>query len=229
MPFWEEKKETEYSTISDEVVDLSFRIRCKTLPRDHIWGLSQAILKQLPWFADEPHAALHQILVAESGNGWLSPEGQDALHYPSRRTRLTLRLPKHRINETISALEHQTVSIHHHTLQLTRPEVQLLSRLTTLYARFAIFHEQESEEQFLIRTQQELAPRGIHPRKMICGKLNLLQVEQRTIATHSLMLADLSPHEAILLQQKGLHEGKNFGCGVFLPHKTVENLILERE
>ncbi len=228
MTFWEEDEDEKLATVSNEIVDLSFRIQCKILPVDHGWELGQAIVKYLPWLPDEPDAALHQILVAESGNGWLSPEGGNAMLYPSRRTRLALRLPKQRVDETIAALDRQTLNLaDRYEILLTNPELHQLSRLTTLYTRFAIFHEGESEEQFLERTQHQLATRNIHPRKMVCGRINLLNKDGKEVVTKSLMLAELTLKESIALQQRGLDEGKDFGCGLFLPHKTVENLLSE--
>ncbi|MBT3196231.1 MAG: type I-MYXAN CRISPR-associated protein Cas6/Cmx6 [Gammaproteobacteria bacterium] len=229
MSYWEENPRDQTVAISDEVVDLSFRIQCKALPVDHGWALSQAIQKLLPWLPQEPHAALHQILVAESGNGWHPPEEGDSLLYPSRRTRLTLRLPQHRLDEAIHALDQQSLHFNGHSLQLSRPETQRLSKLTTLYTRFALFNKGEDEDQFLSRIRQELASREIYPRKMVCGRKNQIKSASGSALTHSLMLADLTPREALSLQQKGLSEGKDFGCGLFLPHKTVENQLQEQE
>ncbi len=229
MSFWEEDESEQTITIPDDVVDLSFRIQCKALPVDHGWALSQTVLQQIPWLSEEPLAALHQILVAESGNGWLSPDNGNALLYPSRRTRLTLRLPKQRVDESITALDGTTLEMEPAPITLSKPEIQKLSKLTTLYTRFAIFATGESEEQFLDRIRQELAAREIYPRKMVCGRKNLINVGSKTITTHSLMMADLTPKEALQLQQKGLSEGKDFGCGLFLPHKTVENRLQEQE
>jgi len=229
MTFWKEEQNEQSIDIANDVVDLSFRIQCKTLPVDHGWALSRAILHYLPWLSDEPNGALHQILVAESGNGWLSPDDGNEILYPSRRTRLTIRLPQQRVDETISTLNGVTLDVDGHTMKLDRPESRLLSKITTIYTRFAILHDSETEDDFLRRISQELAERQIYPKKMVCGRTNLLKTEQGTIQTNSLMLADLTPQEAITLQQRGLSEGKDFGCGLFLPHKTVENRLQEQE
>ena len=215
MSYWQEETKEQTVVIDDSVIDLSFRIQCKALPVDHGWALSQVVQQHIPWFAKEPHAALHQILVAESGNGWFSPEQGDALLYPSRRTRLILRLPRHRVEETKDRLDGATLPISGHPLQLSRPETQMLSRHTTLYTRFALFATNESEDTFMERTREELAIREIYPRKMVCGRMNRIQVADRERITHSLMLADLTPMESLKLQQQGLSEGKDFGCGWF--------------
>ena len=230
MTFWEEDENRKPVTVSNEIVDISFRIQCKALPVDHGWDLGQAIVEHLPWLPHEPTAALHQILVAESGNGWLSPEDGNALLYPSRRTKLTLRLPEHRVNEVIATLDKQTIHLSSgSTILLSNPEGHPLSRLTTIYTRFAIFHDGESEEQFLDRIHQQLAARDIHLRKMVCGRKNILKMGDKIVVTRSLMLAELTPKESITLQQRGLDEGKDFGCGLFLPHKTVENRLSEND
>jgi len=48
MSFWEEDFETAADMVSDEIVDLTFRIECKALAIDHGWALSRSILKLLP-------------------------------------------------------------------------------------------------------------------------------------------------------------------------------------
>ncbi len=229
MSFWEEDTEQQPIPIPGDVVDLSFRIQCQTLPVDHAWALRSAILQYLPWFPTEPLAALHQILVAESGNGWQSPEQQQALLYPSRRTRLILRLPHHRVAESRATLDGATLELAQHPITLSRPEIQPLSRHTTLYCRFALFAPDEQEESFLHRIRAELSVRQIHPRKMVCGREHRISTPDGIRVSHSLMLADLTPKEALQLQQQGLQEGKDFGCGLFLPHKTVENRLQQQE
>ena len=57
----------------------------------------------LPWLADDDRAGVHLIHVAESGNGWMRPEdAENEMLYLSRRTKMTLRLPKEYIEETKS-------------------------------------------------------------------------------------------------------------------------------
>ena len=40
--------------------------------------------------------------------------------------------------------------------------------------------------------------------------------------TRSLMIADLSKENSILLQDLGVGKGRIFGCGIFLPHKSID-------
>ena len=97
--YWEEDKQTDNTHVVDDVVDLVFGIQCKSLPVDHIYALSASIQKELPWLNEEPVAGVHSIHVAASGNGWMRPHDPDALLPLSQRTRLELRVPKHRIDD----------------------------------------------------------------------------------------------------------------------------------
>jgi hypothetical protein len=36
------------------------------------------------------------------------------------------------------------------------------------------------------------------------------------------MVADLEPEQSVLLQQAGLGDGREFGCGLFIPHKGIK-------
>ena len=36
------------------------------------------------------------------------------------------------------------------------------------------------------------------------------------------MIDGIEPTESVLLQQQGLGAGRNFGCGLFLPHKGID-------
>ena len=95
--FWQERSEENNFKISDEIIDLSFKIECRTLPLDHAWALSSALIKAAPWLTQTEHTAIHLIHGAESGNGWMRPEDtENELLHLSRRARFTLRL--HRNN-----------------------------------------------------------------------------------------------------------------------------------
>jgi len=58
--------------------------------------------------------------------------------------------------------------------------------------------------------------------KMICGKTGLIRTDAENIFTRSLMIADLKPDESVRLQKQGIGEGRNLGCGIFVPHKGID-------
>ena len=69
--FWQEERGDDLPpAVADDVVDLVFAVRGRTLPSDHAWALAGAVAQALPWFANEADAGLHLVHAAASGNGW---------------------------------------------------------------------------------------------------------------------------------------------------------------
>lgn len=221
--YWQETKENEHYVVPDDVVDVVYNIQCRCLPVDHAWALSQAISAALPWFADEPEAGLHPIHVADSGNGWMRPDAPDALLQLSRRTRLMLRLPKHRV-EDAGKLSGQTLDVGGNVMKVEKATVKPLSAMTTLFSRYIVSAEGMDEAAFLREAQSLLADMGIRPKKMLCGIERIIATPDRRIHTRSLMLADLAAEESVKLQQRGLGPGRTLGCGLFLPHKDIKEV-----
>ena len=217
---WQTEPPQEEAIISKTVVDLVFDIDCRCLPVEHAYALSQAIPKALPWFESEPLAGLHLIHGAESGNGWCRPEGQDALFFLSRRTKLMLRLPQHRL-EDARALKGMTLDIVGNSLKIGVAKEKAFNPMPVLFARYVIAKPEQEEDIFIDEAVAKLQQIGIQCRKALCGKTHRLQLPDDEIFTRSLMIADLTPPESITLQQQGLGEGRKMGCGLFVPHKKI--------
>ncbi len=209
--------------VADDVVDLVFALRGKTLPADHAWPLADALAERLPWFPGEPQAGLHLVHAAASGNGWQSPEDDDdGVIYLSRRTRLALRLPQTRVADA-RALEGRGLDVAGHPLEIGAGQVHLLSPLTTLYARYVVAAtEPDDEGAFLARVTRELAGVGITCRRMLCGRTRHFRGPQQRVLTRSLMLDGLAFDESQRLQRRGLGPGRHHGFGLFIPHKAVK-------
>ncbi len=221
--YWNDAQEKKPEfVIPDDVIDLAFRIDCPTLPLDHAHALSTALLKILPWLGDERYAGVHLIHGATSGNGWYRPEdtANELLHL-SRRTRMRLRIPKHRLEEA-KQLSGQRLEIDGHALNVGASEVFLLSSLSTLFARYVISAEDDDENAFLEQAARELQAIGIECRKMLGGISHTLRFPDGPLHTRSLMVAELEPAQSVRLQQLGLGAGRSIGCGLFLPHKGIK-------
>ena len=221
--YWRETKENEHYTVPDDIVDVVYSIECRALPVDHAYALSQAIQRALPWFAQEESAGLHTIHVAESGNGWMRPEQADALLYLSRRTKLTLRLPKHRIDDA-GKLTGQTLDINGKPLRVEKSVVRPLSTITTLFSRYIVTRDGTDEDVFLQDAMALFHKMGVYPNKMLCGMEHVIATPDRTIRARSLMLADLAVEESVKLQQQGLGTDRKLGCGLFIPHKDIREV-----
>ncbi len=218
--FWQEEQDEERFVVPDNVLDLLFRIDCPTLPIDHAWALSEAVRQALPWFADEPNAGLHLIYGADSGNGWERPSGTDQLLYLSRRTPLILRLPNRRI-EDAGALTGQSLDIDGHSLVIGKPHTRLLGMTSTLYCRHLIVAENQSEDEFLQQSVEQLKALNLEFKKVLCGKGEQFETPEGRLITQSLMVAGLPLDDAVTLQEEGLGPLRTRGFGLFNPHKTV--------
>jgi len=222
--FWqEEENDVERFVVPENVVDVLFSISCKTLPVDHAHALSTAVKEALPWFEDELQAGLHLIHVAESGNGWERPQGGDEVLYLSRRTKLSLRVPQHRL-EDAKSLSGQKLDVAGYEIEVGKSTVRLLSTSPTQYARYVVVAEQgQGEDEFVAEVVKELRTSGLSFKKVLCGKETIFDTPEGPIVTRSLMVADLPIEDAVRLQELGVgpHENKKMGCGLFIAHKAV--------
>lgn len=225
--YWQEQQEAEIAKPSERVVDIVYRMQCKTIPMDHAYPLSESIIDALQWFGEEPEAGLHIIHGANSSNGWYRPQGPEELLLLTRRTRLELRIPAHRLQDAM-ALSGQTLDIGGHAMLVGEGVSRPLKPITTLYARYLISDRAHSEEQFLGLVIEGLRELGIKPKKMLPGRANRLGHPDGDLFTRSLMVADLNSEEATRLQEQGLGAGRKMGCGLFIPHKSIKNTVPEK-
>ncbi|MDH5387471.1 MAG: type I-MYXAN CRISPR-associated protein Cas6/Cmx6 [Gammaproteobacteria bacterium] len=214
----DEDKKTEFVQ-TDNVVDLSFKIKCKQLPTTHAWELSQAMYEILPWLSDEPEVGIHQIHGATSGNGWERPADGELIHL-SGRTRMNLRVPKIRVEETMS-LVGRKMDIAGHALEIGAVTEKSLIPLSTLFSRYVVVPENLDEDGFMQWVIDELAKRDIKLRKMLCGIEHVIQTPNKSLMARSLMMADLDKQTSIALQEQGIGDYRHLGCGIFLPHKGI--------
>jgi len=226
--FWKEdtggKKEF---VVPDDVVDISYKLECKTLPIDHAHALSDAIQDALPWFADEEQTGLHLIHVAESGNGWYRPEDpENEILCLSRRTRMTLRVPKHRIDDA-HQLKDVSMEIDGHRLTVKEGTVKSLVALPTMFSRYVETQENKDEDSFLSDMASTLEQMGIPVMKLMAGRVHRFRLGERTLFTRSLMVADLTPEQSVKLQQDGIGSGQKYGCGLFIPQKGIKAVNAE--
>ena len=224
--FWQEDEDKSIPyQVPDDVVDLSFAIKCKQLHLDHAWELSEAVQAELPWAKDEELFRIHQIHVAETGNGWLRPEdAENEFLWPSRRTRMSLRVPKNRL-EDAKQLTGKTLVVHGSEIKLGNSKVKELTNASVIFSRHILSDKDEDEQAFLQRMFQEIHDlTGVKVRKMICGISSVIGTPQGKLPARHLMIADLESDTSIKIQQYGLGEGRLLGCGIFLPHKGIKSL-----
>lgn len=221
--FWQEESDSVTTfKVPEDIVDINYKVSCKTLPLDHAQALTDALYTALPWLKSEPETAIHAIHVAESGNGWMRPDNPetDVLHL-SRRTRMTLRVPQHRIKDA-EELNGQTLDVAGNSLTVGDHSIKKLSKLTTIFARYMAASQVDDEAAYLEEVYQLLQDKGIRPKKMMSGRIQKIRSHEGEVTTRMLMLADLEIEESIKLQQGGLGVGRHLGCGIFIPHKGID-------
>jgi len=206
-----------------DVVDAVFAIECRSLPVDHAYALSQAVQAALPWFSDEPQAGLHTVHGAASGAGWQRPEGEDAQLQLSRRTKLVLRLPGHRMDDA-AALSGRTLDVAGSAMRVGRLSARPLLRIASLFSRSVIFEGAADEAAFIAAATEALRALEVESSTMLCGREVTLGTPQGSYRTRSLMLTVATPAQSLRLQREGLGEARKLGCGLFIPHKDVGDL-----
>lgn len=221
--YWHEDDDTRETPDPEEVVDLVFTIRCRTIPSDHAQALSREVVARLPWLAREPHCGLQTVHGAPSGNGWYRPDedDRDAVVHLSRRSRLWLRMPRARVADA-ARLEGVTLDVDGHELIVGEPTVRALNPMATLFCRYLAGPPQlESEEAFLDWAAGELQALEVPARKLMCGRSTTVRTDQGDLPVRSLMLADLPAEASLRVQRRGLGSHQAMGCGIFIPHKGI--------
>jgi len=218
---WQEKPDNDDKLVSDDVQDLSFKFTCAHLPVDHAWLLANAIQQALPWIDQEPDAAIHSIHGASSGNGWSRPSESagDDLQL-SKRTRLYLRLPKHRLGDA-QRMHGMVLDLGDYQIEIGEARPRKLTPSTTLFSRSVCSANIEDENIFTGEVVDALENQGIHATKMLFGLSHTIHRPDSEIKARSVLLADLEFDDSIKLQQNGLGHEQLMGCGIFLPHKSL--------
>ena len=218
--FWQETTKEEVFIPPDTIQDLAFNIHSKILPMDHAYPLAQAVLQHLPWL-EEVGGGIFDISVSD-GNGW--EQNKDGFYYPSRRSKLILRLPKTHLDQALS-LVGKTLSLGEYEVAVVKAlKPKLLSDMPVVFAKGVVCEADMSENDFLQQCYQELQDLGIQVKKMLAGLDTTLQTNQGLIHAKSLMIADLGKAESVRIQEVGLGPFRTLGCGLFLPHKDIETL-----
>jgi len=141
----------------------------------------------------------------------------------SRRTKLSIRIPRERIEALQEALYGIELDIGGCPMIIGKSKIRPLSSEPTVFSR-QVVSDDDDEDRFLEWAAGELTAMGIRVRKALCGKTQSLNTPEGPIRTRSLMLADLSVQESVRLQQQGLGPLRMLGCGIFIPHKEISTV-----
>lgn len=195
--------------VAAAMVDLSFALRGRTLPRDHRLLLARALAEALPALGDDPRVAVMPVKL-------VSGDADPALL--SARSRLVVRVPRGRAAE-LQALAGCTLRVGDSVLTLGEAQPRELLPHATLYAHFVDAGDAD-EVGFLDAIDRQLAAMAVpcHP---VCGREQRVQGPAQPLHGYSLMLHGLRARDSLRMLELGLGEHRLMGCGVFVPHKSA--------
>lgn len=155
---------------------------------------------------------MHAIHGADTGHGEL---------ILNRRTKLMVRTTSARVPELLK-ISGQTIRIEGHELEIGNGKTRPLSRHTPLFAHI-VATGSEDELDFTNDIIRLLDDMKIDSR-FICGKRQRIRTPDGVASGFSLMLHGLPVEHSLMVQQQGLGKYRKIGCGIFIPHKSINAL-----
>ena len=216
---WQEDTKKRSAVDHSEMVDLSFSVDCKELPYDHAYELSSEIIKLVPEIKNDNRNAIQTLHGPMSGNGWVRADGENI--FLSKRAKLCLRVRKDHADK-IREIEGKKIKLFGNELNIGKSKIKSFLVVRDLFCRFVSCNEDLPEENFLEEVQTELRAFKVNIKKALCGQSKRISFGEKSLYTRSLMISDLTKEEAVILQEEGVGKHRLFGCGIFLPHKSID-------
>lgn len=199
-------------TADSIVTDMQFDLQGGRLPKDHGYLLFLELARLLPWLETEELAGIHHI------------QGSDTEHEElllNRRAKLVIRAPKTRVAD-LTALTGQSISVGGHVLTIGNSKLKPITLHTPLYAH-CVTTGSVDEKAFADDIIRLLDNLHIDSR-FICGKRQSVRTAAGEVSGYSLMLHGIPIEHAIRIQELGLGGNRKLGCGIFIPHKSIQAL-----
>ena len=190
-----------------DMIDVAFALQGDAMPHEHRYALADALQLALPWLDSDPRAGVHRLKLVRSG------DGADLV---SPRTRLIVRVPRQRADETC-ALAGTELRLGAYRLRAGRAQRRELLPHGTLHA-WLVATDATDESAFLAQVQGELHALDVRT-PPVCGRW--LSTEGGRLRGCSLMLSGLDTAHSMVLLQRGLGPHRRLGCGLFVPHRSA--------
>jgi CRISPR-associated protein Cas6 len=188
-------------------VDYAFAISGRCIDRDYSAGLYEALRALAPWLDDEPLAGVHPLRGLTPAAGSLLLGG---------RARLMLRVPESRI-DACERLQGSRLDLPA-PLAIGQASFRQLLAHPVLHAKLVVTGADE-ETSFVTDVAREVAALGLDG-DIIVGRRGEVRVGDE-VAGFSLMLHGLRPEHSLVAQAHGIGLHRKYGCGIFVPHKSV--------
>lgn len=212
-PEWEAIKHFDYTP---HFTDVQFDISGFEIPADHGFALFEEIAHHLPWLRETPSAGIHPVHGA--------PSGRNANLVINRRVKLVLRIPTEHLPD-MAELSGKSIDPGAGLLRIGALKEKAVMPYSTLYSHF-VSVDNDDETGFLDEIRTELQEIGIVA-GLIPGKPQKMNIPNRVIGGYSLMLHDVDLMQSLALQEKGVGLYRGYGCGIFIPHKSIKAVAID--
>ncbi len=196
--------------MANEMTDVRFDLEGRFVPEGYAFPLWGEVTRILPELEDFELAGILPLKGAASGEGMLLP----------RRAKLALRIPTSFVRNALE-LSGKTLDIEGNPLHVGTGNPREIEAHPTLRSQFVASEKIETD--FLKEVETQLEKLEVSC-KWICGRRQTLKNGETVLSGYSLAVHDLKPPASIRLQQAGLGNYRRFGCGLFVPHKTIAGL-----
>ena len=129
----------------------------------------------------------------------------------SKRAKLCLRVRKDHADK-IREIEGKKIKLFGNELNIGKSKIKSFLVVRDLFCRFVSCNEDLPEENFLEEVQTELRAYKVNINKALCGQSKRISFGEKSLYTRSLMIADLTKEEAVILQEEGVGKHRLFGC-----------------
>lgn len=201
-------------------LELVFHAFGTAIPTDHAYVLYGALSGLVPEFHDENSPWRFAPIT-----GRATPDG---LLHLTEHSCLRVRLPDDSVGLALP-LAGKRLTLGDSTVRLGVPSVRALIAAPSLIARLVTFKNADTPEQFLTTARAKLADLGVTGEPQLPLHLDgdragtpqrrVVRVKGVTIPGYSLIVAELSSADSLILQESGLGGRTRLGCGFFAPMK----------
>jgi CRISPR-associated protein Cas6 len=212
-PEWEAIKDFQYTP---KFMDAVFDLASGEIPADHGHALFEALARHLPWLRETPEAGVQPVQGA--------PTGRNDNLMINRRVKLVIRLPVDRLADA-KALTGRTINPGAGELAVGGLKEKLLTPFAYLYSHF-VSMDTEDEAEFMQAVRKELDQMQVRC-GLIPGKKRKMSTPSGDVWGYSLMLHDVDLLQSLLIQEVGLGRRRNQGCGIFIPHKSIKEVVVD--
>jgi hypothetical protein len=185
------------------------------IPADHGYALFEEIARHLPWLRDHAQAGIHPVHGA--------PSGRNDNLVINRRVKLVLRLPVDHCRCTRTGRQGNRSGRRkdrHRRLERKSGDAICDAVFTFCCCRMTRM------KPFLNEDRADADEIGIEAGSFPASR-HQMHIPKRVIGGYSLMLHDIDLMQSMILQERGLGLHRGYGCGIFIPHKSIKEVAID--